>query len=360
MFSQDFSQVIRDYTTRKDMMLKAGCDGICHTELIAAGFDVSCSRGSESYNIVPNITSSGSVDATTYNVGAISFFFDGVSNAETIGINVKYKGDPHCNGSFTNVKCTLRSGTITYPVTLQNDTITLDEERMTNTTDHIYGTGPPSRIMSTLGGFYSAMDQMFSSNIDLHMTGIWAIQGHGVLTNNYMSSDQHEYGNCTVASALSLSNASTPQNVNATRMYNKTTYQANYHFLIGALALILANTVVIIPLFLGWWRMGRPLSMSPLELAKVFRSPLLAESGSNEDVDGLIRSAGHKKVRYGEVTEHPLPAMTAQDMDSGSQEALVLEMHEMIEAGDNESQRRVLAMGNIASIAPPLQNARYN
>ncbi|KAL1616693.1 hypothetical protein SLS54_008260 [Diplodia seriata] len=222
------------------------------------------------------------------------------------------------------------------------------------------------------------MDQMFSSNIDLDMTGIWAIQGQGVLTNTYMSSNQNEYGDCTVAwsdptpdilstmrelmfrSALTLSNSSTIQNVDATRTYNRTTYQANYHFLIGALALILANTVVIIPLFLGWWRMGRPLSMSPLELAKVFRSPLLAESGSNEDVDGLIRSAGHKKVRYGEVTEHPLPAMTAQDTVSGSQEALVLEMHEMTEAADNGLQRRVLGMGNIASIAPPLQNARYN
>lgn len=41
--------------------------------------------------------------------------------------------------------------------------------------------------------------------------------------------------------------------------------------------------------------------MSPIEIAKAFNAPLLAMENSNAKVKELVKSAGHKPVRYGAV-----------------------------------------------------------
>lgn len=41
--------------------------------------------------------------------------------------------------------------------------------------------------------------------------------------------------------------------------------------------------------------------MSPIEIAKAFNAPLLAQENSNDEVKNLVKSAGSKPVRYGAV-----------------------------------------------------------
>lgn len=51
---------------------------------------------------------------------------------------------------------------------------------------------------------------------------------------------------------------------------------------------MLVDAVVVFPLFIGWWKLGRKVSLSPVEMAKAFGASLLAKTGNNEEVVALI------------------------------------------------------------------------
>ena len=71
----------------------------------------------------------------------------------------------------------------------------------------------------------------------------------------------------------------------------------------------------------GWWVLGRPVSFSPMELAKVslplsytvalaheekaFESPLLADCNSNSSGRDVAKFVGEKSIRYGVVKSSP-------------------------------------------------------
>ena len=62
---------------------------------------------------------------------------------------------------------------------------------------------------------------------------------------------------------------------------------------LGRLALLLV--------FVGWWHVGRTVSMSPMETAKALKAPMLEILDSNEDANMLLQEVGDRLVRYGAV-----------------------------------------------------------
>lgn len=66
----------------------------------------------------------------------------------------------------------------------------------------------------------------------------------------------------------------------------------------------------IAPTYWGWWRIGRPVSFSPLEMAKAFESPMLSDCYSNSNGRALAESATDGPVRYGIVAAEPSGATT--------------------------------------------------
>jgi len=79
-------------------------------------------------------------------------------------------------------------------------------------------------------------------------------------------------------------------------------YKASYPFLGGAIAVILLAVFLVVPLFYGFWRLGRRTGLSPLETATALGAPLLATvvSSSNGTASEIMRTAGMQRVRYGE------------------------------------------------------------
>lgn len=47
------------------------------------------------------------------------------------------------------------------------------------------------------------------------------------------------------------------------------TYHTDYSYFVAASVLELVCIILIAPTYWGWWRIGRPVSFSPLEIAKV-------------------------------------------------------------------------------------------
>lgn len=61
-------------------------------------------------------------------------------------------------------------------------------------------------------------------------------------------------------------------------------------------------TLMILPTFYGYWQLGRPVTLGPLEIAYAFQAPLLSStSPAAGNVDTLIHEVGARKVQYGLV-----------------------------------------------------------
>lgn len=92
------------------------------------------------------------------------------------------------------------------------------------------------------------------------------------------------------------------------------------------LGLMLVAVLAILPLFWGFWRLGRDVSMSPFEVAKALHTATDQQNGttqghsvldlkvetdqthvgSNLPVSKLVAALGETKVRYGEVAPNVL------------------------------------------------------
>jgi hypothetical protein len=92
------------------------------------------------------------------------------------------------------------------------------------------------------------------------------------------------------------------QQATVSMKYNETVYAVRFGWLAGGFALITIACLAILPTYWGWWRLGRAVSLSPLEIAKAFDAPLMHVLDSNVTSGDLVRAVGGKRVRYGFAT----------------------------------------------------------
>jgi hypothetical protein len=59
------------------------------------------------------------------------------------------------------------------------------------------------------------------------------------------------------------------QNVTGIQIGLQNVYETDFWYFFGAALVEIACIGIILPLYWGWWRLGRPVSFSPLEIAKV-------------------------------------------------------------------------------------------
>jgi hypothetical protein len=102
-----------------------------------------------------------------------------------------------------------------------------------------------------------------------------------------------------LAPNLTLVNRTIDQEVEVAMTFNETVYEAQPQWLAAAFTVIVMACLSIIPTYWGWWRLGRPVSMSPLEVAKAFDAPLMQQAHPNGTIDDHLRSFGDTRVRYG-------------------------------------------------------------
>lgn len=88
-------------------------------------------------------------------------------------------------------------------------------------------------------------------------------------------------------------------------------YLSDFKFLSLALLPTVFSALTVLLLMWRWWRLGRRVSLSPLEIARAFTAPeLSAGSASDLAAKELMRDIGSKKIRYGEVeNELMVPAL---------------------------------------------------
>jgi hypothetical protein len=80
-------------------------------------------------------------------------------------------------------------------------------------------------------------------------------------------------------------------------------YQSSFLFLGIAIAIVWLNVFVIVPLFWGWWELGRKVSLNPVEVAEAFNAPILRKDVGHRNIDGLLKHVGDRPLVFKPV-EH--------------------------------------------------------
>ncbi|KAI4624563.1 hypothetical protein J4E83_004238 [Alternaria metachromatica] len=73
-------------------------------------------------------------------------------------------------------------------------------------------------------------------------------------------------------------------------------FKSQYQFLAIAIGITLVATACVFTVLAGWWHLGREVSLSPIEIAKAFNAPLLAESHPNAEVRRLLKECGEQRL----------------------------------------------------------------
>ncbi|RGP79786.1 hypothetical protein FLONG3_2099 [Fusarium longipes] len=322
--STSFRGVVLPFTNREPIKLNLkGCDGLCTGTLIGPGFDYNCTQRKQKYKVGFSYGRAG----TTWEIGSIQIQELDKFSPDVINVTTAYKGDAAAVGNLTVTNCILHLATVQYPFVYTNGTLELQGlgtsvGGLVNRTEELLylpreqsalGTWP-----SRLGGFAYALSRIYDSKVELYNTGSLALIGEGPMAYTYMSSNDsaldgqsesmtwsdptpsildafHEMGFRT---ALAYSNSSTEQTIQGTQERTFIKYTINANFLAGSLAVTFASVLAVMLLYYGFWVIGRPATMSPLETAHAFQSPATSGEDMLKKADDLAKAFENRKVKY--------------------------------------------------------------
>ncbi|RYP07553.1 hypothetical protein DL764_002430 [Monosporascus ibericus] len=318
--SEGFARVLGGYNSREPIVVRAeGCQGTCRGEIVAPGWEVECSNGTQKAPGTPEI-------ADTVDIGSISVEFGGAMDTNLITVSTLFmpQGMKH---NLATSKCTMHFGRVRHPVELSNGTVTLSRLPLSGnrTVERQYPqmeTAGLGVFPSTLGGIAFAVGKQYNSEISLYHGGSLQVSANGIMGYAYRNSSDDMLGTMgmtwadptadvvatiqelTFRAAVFHSNATTPmQRIEGQETTRITVYTANYKYLAGALVLMIVATLAMLPLFHGWWHLGREVTLSPVEIAAAFRAPHTEGGDPNADVYTLLRQIGKRKARYGIIGE---------------------------------------------------------
>lgn len=224
----------------------------------------------------------------------------------------------------------MKAAIVEYPVIIDGNRSTIkldpattmfDDEVVEMTELTIVSSQGPS----TLGGVYRALDNAYGSSISARFSGgvPYTISTSGATAQQYAVLDPKNPANCSIyskdpsqdllqairdlmfrtaiAAANETANRSDRQTVRAQQTSSESAYESHYLFLGLATLFTALAWLAKLPIFIGWWSVGRKTSMSPIETAKAFGAPMLEIADPNATADMLLKEVGDRAVRYGSV-----------------------------------------------------------
>lgn len=109
------------------------------------------------------------------------------------------------------------------------------------------------------------------------------------------------------ALALDISNEDDDKDMSAGSLSRPATvykdtihYVTNKAYMWGAFASILFCILCVLPVYWGYWQLGREVTLGPFEIAAAFRAPNLYHP-TNPPVKELIKEVGDREVKFGHI-----------------------------------------------------------
>ncbi|OQV04508.1 hypothetical protein CLAIMM_09375 [Cladophialophora immunda] len=294
--------------------------------MLGAGFHANCSSYSVPFNVTPAI--GASIFPSPVVFGA-AIDFNVRDNPTTATLNVHYKPATGCAGELSVTNCTLRAGTVLYPVIIDGTTSMVTFDTGSSIWDDVTVRNPdslPSEThttgTTTYGGIFLALANQYSTNLQLQFGGGIGYEFFGAQSEASIAYARgiDQEPSCDVyftdpladflegtrelifRTAVAAANSSATQHVNAQAFGSHTVYHTDYLFLALATLASLLGIGSVLFTFHGFWRIGRRVSMSPIETAKAFNAPVLRSSDSNASAKALLNQVGNRQVKYGLVS----------------------------------------------------------
>jgi Protein of unknown function (DUF3176) len=329
MTTSKFNGVVQNYMAKRDVnVTSSGCKGRCTGVIQGAGYSIKCTAGTQPFNLTAGYT----------NIFATTMVYDEGTRSEEgpeITFNSLYKQTDQCIGDLQTYNCILQPALMQYRVVMNNDTIALDpgysykDDQVVHLTPGYIQTadGP-----TTHGGMYLVLAALFNSTAYLQFANAGGYElvrlggpasfqyANSVLdagtiscrttwsdpSDDILNAARELAFRTAITSANTSANTTNSTNIQALQNgYQEQTipvYHSNYGYLGGAILFTLLALFLIIPVFRGWWLLGRNMSMSPLEIAKAFNAPCLVNSDSNASAQKLLSEIGETPVRYGAIS----------------------------------------------------------
>ena len=348
-----FTRVIQAYNNRDPMTaIDSGCPSntTCVANVRGFGFGVQCNNTRLPYSMENKDKDGGvsfpSVDVFVTSPGYREIY--GFGGAEELDENFKPLQSPTGNnalvfnntyldedvsldsiGHLKNRMCSLRAGIVSYPITISNGTsLTFRSSSWKDDTfleDRGFF-GIEGTTESNLAGFYLAASYLFSGTASLSFGGGvgYILNIEGLTAAQYVNTNGTSSGGSfgttwldptddilnamreiAFRAALQVGqNASYPnstQQLPYSGEHQQTIYRSDHRFTVAATAVSLLGVFAILPTFFGFTRLGRAVTLSPIEVAKAFDAPVLHDVAGNVSVDEMLGKADKTKVRYGEL-----------------------------------------------------------
>ncbi|KAF2176619.1 hypothetical protein K469DRAFT_755563 [Zopfia rhizophila CBS 207.26] len=302
----------------------------CYLNVTAAGIGSDCSEEVESVNLLDprNFMSEiPSDDSNSLNSTLFRLFLDirnGTNPAE-LSLSMAHieSIDPDCTGIRMIQRCRLWPATITYPLIVNGTAVFVDYDNLPEVPQLVDNYTTPgdtlSQPASSNAGLMLSIHGIFARFLNTH---VWMkgsnlkakdentlayvfIEKDDSLANtscNYLYNNPRLWSiwsmnEVILRTGFSAASEKHLQTVNSTNVMRTAVYKANYMFLVVGVTVMAAALISTLMLFWGWWHLERPVTLSPLETAKAFGSPMLLESDASR-VDHILSVMGRKGVRY--------------------------------------------------------------
>lgn len=85
-------------------------------------------------------------------------------------------------------------------------------------------------------------------------------------------------------------------------------YVTDFAYMAGALVATLATLLAVLPVYWGYWQLGRKVTLGPLEITQAFGAPIVAPNrykNTHGDFDHILKEVGERRVQYGQLRGAP-------------------------------------------------------
>lgn len=277
-----------------------------------------------------------------------------------------------CPGTLTRRTCEIRPAVVRYPVTVMtpskeelqgrnivvhikffeddkvwpistplNDTEQIDHLKVLEYADLV----EHFNETSTIGALTYVFNNLYSSSANLTFQTGWDIQARGgsAQTTFFADTDMQDNGRCwyhidkpgkddptvellrkmntlSFVSALYLKGAPSigVDNRTAAGMASQTVdtavggiveqYVTSFVYVGGAIAATFVTVLLVLPVYWGFWQLGRKVTLGPLEISNAFGAPIITPEKTmayHGDFEQVLEDVGHRRVQYGQLVDAP-------------------------------------------------------
>jgi hypothetical protein len=309
-----------------------------------------------------------------------------------------------CPGTLTRRTCEIRPAIVEYPVTvmvpseeeLRGKNIVTHIKFFNDNMTHPIGTNITERQIdqlrfveyvdlkeelgdvSTIGALTYVMNNLYSSSAYLNYGDDWNIklEGGQAQTTFFADNDTETFSRCwydidrpglddpaiellrkintlSFVAALYLKGQPTTNSTDraAEGMASQTAlssvtgiveeYTTDFNYVAGALVATFVTLLLVLPVYWGFWQLGRKVTLGPLEIANAFNAPIIKPEnvkGQHGDFEEVLQEVGKRRVRYGQLKDAPPGSMG------------IAEPEQVIKPSYRESRRFTRAQQGVAGV----------